>query len=421
VFDDLQIYDSRERFAVGLADAALGAVTWPFRMRRAAGDRPDPRRVLVLRLERIGDLLMVVDGLAALRASLPAARIDLVVGSWNAPLARAMAIADAVETIDAPWLARGARASTWPVMFARARGWRQRRYDLAINLEPDIRTNLLLGMSGASVRVGYSTGGGGSCLTDAAAYDPRVHTRDNAVQLVQRACAGWRDVGRGLSPGLDGGAEAPPDTSRVPRHDVGRPFRDGVGARLSLPDAARARAQALLGCGDGRRFIGVHASGGRAVKQWHLDRFAAVASALAREHGATIVMTGAAADAPLVRAVRQSMASEVPVLDVGGDLDLLTLAAVLERCALFVTGDTGPMHVAAAVDTPTVAIFGPSDPARYRPLTDRHRIVRIDLPCSPCNRIRLPPERCRGHVPDCLDGIGVEDVLAAARELLRGT
>jgi ADP-heptose:LPS heptosyltransferase len=185
-----------------------------------------------------------------------------------------------------------------------------------------------------------------------------------------------------------------------------------------VPDSAHARAHALLGPGDGRRFIGVHASGGRAVKQWHLDRFAAVSTALAREHGATIILTGTAADTPLVQEVRRSLPPDVPVVDVGGNLDLLTLAAVLERCAVFVTGDTGPMHVAAAVDTPTVAIFGPSDPARYRPLTDRHRVVRIDLPCSPCNRIRLPPARCRGHVPDCLDGISVEQVLAAARELL---
>jgi heptosyltransferase II len=409
VFDDLQIYDARERFAVGVADAVMGAAMWPFRVGRAAGVRPDARRVLVLRLERIGDLLMVGDALAWLRASLPAARIDLVVGSWNAPLAQAMAVADTVEMLDAPWLARGAAAATWPGLIARARDWKRRRYDLAINLEPDIRTNLLLGVSAARRRVGYVSGGGGACLTDRTAYDPRAHTRDNAVRLVQIACPGapYEDP--------DGLASIP----TAPLPDVGRPFRAGVGARLSVPDSARERARALLGpAGDDRRVVGVHASGGRAIKQWHLDRFAAVSTALAREHGATIVLTGTAADAPLVQAVRRSMPPDVPVVDVCGDLDLLTLAAVIERCAAFVTGDTGPMHIAAAVGTPTVAIFGPSDPSRYRPLIDRHRVVRIDLPCSPCNRIRLPPERCRGHVPDCLEGVSVEQVLAAVRDLL---
>jgi ADP-heptose:LPS heptosyltransferase len=71
--------------------------------------------------------------------------------------------------------------------------------------------------------------------------------------------------------------------------------------------------------------------------------------------------------------------------------------------------------------TPVVAIFGPSQPARYGPRAARERIVRIDLPCSPCGQVRLPPERCRGHVPDCLDGIGVAEVVAAATALLRGS
>jgi heptosyltransferase I len=108
----------------------------------------------------------------------------------------------------------------------------------------------------------------------------------------------------------------------------------------------------------------------------------------------------------------------VRVLNLCGQADVLDLAAVLEQLSVFVTGDTGPMHLAAAVGTPVVALFGPSVPARYAPRTAASRIVRIDLPCSPCNRIRLPPTRCRGHVPDCLDGISVDHVMAATRGLL---
>jgi ADP-heptose:LPS heptosyltransferase len=140
-----------------------------------------------------------------------------------------------------------------------------------------------------------------------------------------------------------------------------------------------------------------------------------VAVALAREYKAAIVLTGTPSDASLVR---EAIPDDVRVVDLCSGIDLIDLAAVLEQLAVFVTGDTGPMHLAAAVGTPVVAVFGPSDPARYAPLSDKSRIVRIDLPCSPCNRIRLPPERCVGHVPDCLDGISVDRVLAAARELL---
>ena len=93
------------------------------------------------------------------------------------------------------------------------------------------------------------------------------------------------------------------------------------------------------------------------------------------------------------------------------------LAAVLHAAALLLTGDTGPMHLAAAVGTPVLAVFGPSMPWRYGPLVEPHRVVRVDLPCSPCNRIRLPPERCQGHTPDCLAEVHVEAVVAAGRSL----
>jgi len=94
------------------------------------------------------------------------------------------------------------------------------------------------------------------------------------------------------------------------------------------------------------------------------------------------------------------------------------LCAALKCCDALLTNDTGPMHLAAAVGTPVVAVFGPSDPRRYGPLGEGHRVLRVDLPCSPCNQVRLPPARCRGHVPDCMDGIRVETVVAAALELL---
>ncbi len=387
MFDDLQIYDARERWAVGLADAWLRLATAPARMRRAPRLGAPPRRILVLRLERIGDLLMTFGALADLRARVPHAEIDLCVASWNEPLAHAMAVADRIDVLDPPWLARDQPGASWARLRDHARAWRRNRYDLAINLEPDIRSNLLLWWSGAVRRVGYFTGGGGPLLTDPAAYNPALHTHDNARRLIALA--------------------APASADALPT----RP-------RLRVPDAARERASGLLAPAAGAVCVGIHASGGRPVKQWHPGRFAEVATALGREYGATIVLTGAPADAAIVRQVEAGIPAGVRVLNLCGQGDVLGLAAVLERLAVFVTGDTGPMHLAAAVDTPVVALFGPSVPARYAPLTSASRVVRVDLPCSPCNRIRLPPDRCRGHVPDCLDGIGVDAVLAAARELL---
>jgi ADP-heptose:LPS heptosyltransferase len=389
VFDSLQVYDRWERLAVGTADVALRLLTAPLALRRPAVTAAEPARLLVLRLERIGDLLMAFEALMALRRSLPRARITLVVGSWNASLAQAMGVADDIEVLNAPWLARGAAGTSWRDMMGRTRLWRLARFDVANNVEPDIRSNVLLGLSGAPRRIGFFTGGGGPLLTSALAYEPRAHTSANAIRLVHSAV--------GIRPLLD---------------DVGAP------ARLVIPQAQRERASAVLAQAAGRPLIGIHPSGGRPVKQWHPSRFAEVATVLARESRAAIVLTGTNADAPIVAEVRASIPADVQVLDLTGNSDLLELAAVLELLAVFVTGGTGPMHLAAAVGTPVVGVFGPSDQVRYAPRSPGSRVVRIDLPCSPCNRIRLPPERCRGHVPDCLDGISVSMVTAAARDLM---
>ena len=379
----LHIYDPRERAIVRAADAALGlaaAAARPFR--RRAGQGP-PQRILLLRLERIGDLLMAAPAIADVRANAPDAEIDLVVGSWNAALARALPGITRVETVDAAWLAREGTALAVPALLRLARGWRERRYDLAVNFEPDIRSNLMIALAGARRTAGFRSGGGGPLLDLAADYDVRAHTSDNARRLVS----------------LLFGRQAGPAAARL----------------LHIPADADAHAARRLPAA--RPLVGFHASGGRAIKQWEPERFAEVAARLIAERGATVVLTGSAGDRPIVDAVKQRLPANA-VIDLSGDADLLALAAAIARLDLFITGDTGPMHVAAAVGTPIVAVFGPSDPARYAPRGTYDRVVRVDLPCSPCNRIRLPPARCTGHTPDCLALVSAGRVYDAAVSIL---
>jgi ADP-heptose:LPS heptosyltransferase len=380
----LHIYDPRERAVVAAVDrvlAAESAVRRAFRRRRPPAH---PKRILLLRLERIGDLVMALPAIADVRALAPDAEIDLVVGSWNADLAGVISSVTRVETLDAGWLARGDGGDQFLKLVRRAREWRRRRYDLAINFEPDIRSNYLLSQAGAAWTVGYRSGGGGPLLDLALDYDTRSHTTDNATRLVQAAFQG---------------ASQPGD--RGP---------------LALPQRSMDEADRLLR-GAGRPLVGVHPSGGPEIKQWDPARFAAVARRLIEERGATIVLTGSSAERALVRDV-QAQLPEGGVIDVAGEGNLLDVAAVLQQLDLFITGDTGPMHLAAAVGTPVVAVFGPSDPARYAPRGPLDRVVRIDLPCAPCNRIRLPPARCTGHIPDCLAGIDARRVFDAAVAVL---
>lgn len=380
----LQIYDPRERALVSAGDAALtalAALTWPLRRRH----RPAaPARILLLRLERIGDLLMALPAIADVRAAAPDAEIDLVVGSWNADIAQAIRGVSRVLVVDAPWLERDGSGANLQALARTAFGWRRRRYDMAINFEPDVRSNAMLALAGARWTAGYGSAGGGALLDQALEYQPADHTVDNARRLVQAV--------------------------------LGAPANGSGDARLAIPEAQRREASALL-AGRTRPLIAMHVAGGRAVKQWDPERFAAVARDLADRRDATIVLTGGPGDAPLVEAVTRAVRAE-RVVDVSDLASLLLVAAVLERCDLMVTGDTGPMHLAAAVGTPIVAVFGPSDPRRYAPRGPRDRVIRVDQPCAPCNRIRLPPARCTGHMPDCLALVTPDRVFEAAVSIL---
>ncbi|MGE5197988.1 MAG: glycosyltransferase family 9 protein, partial [Rhodospirillaceae bacterium] len=242
----LQIANRRERAAVAAADAVL-RLARVARRRRSRPAADGIRRILVLRLERIGDLLMSLPALRALRDRAPHARIDLVVGSWNEALARQVEGVDAVETMDAPWLARGGGAA-WPALLGQARAWRARRYDLAINLEGDIRSNILLSRAGARWHAGFGMAGGGPLLDDDVLFDPRSHTAVNGVRVVRAAFGEL--PGRQAWPveGLDAAAS-------LPR------------AGLTIPEAARAEADALIGgvpgMTPGRLLVGLHVGAGR--------------------------------------------------------------------------------------------------------------------------------------------------------------
>jgi ADP-heptose:LPS heptosyltransferase len=381
----LQIPDFGERTLVRTADLALAtasSVAKPFRRRTVTAD---PQRILLLRLERIGDLVMALEAIRDVRVLAPTARIDLVVGSWNEAIARALPAVDRVETLDASWLDREGSGNGLAALLRTAWGWRGRRYDLAINFEPDVRSNLIAAATGAARIAGWRSGGGGPALDTALDYDPTEHTADNARRLVRTV------FGR-----------TPPAAER---------------ALIDVPETASAAAAALVRPAVGRPLIGVHVNGGRAIKQWPPQRFAEVAARVADARGAAIVATGAPGDRALLSDFRAALGRRL-VIDGTAAENLITSTALLARLDLLITGDTGPMHLAAAVGTPIVAVFGPSQPARYAPRGPLDRVVRIDLPCSPCNRIRRPPVRCIGRTPDCLAGIDADAVFTAAIDVL---
>ena len=184
MFNYLNIQNRRERWLVGWLDLALEPIAGIRRIREIPRRNTPPSRILLLRLERIGDMLMTIQAIQSIRRRAPEAHIRLVVGSWNANLAELVSEVDRVDIMDAPWLSREGTCSSLRDIAQTTLGWSREKFDLGINFEPDIRTNGLLAASGATRRVGWTTGGGGAFLTDALHYDTNSHATLNTQRLV---------------------------------------------------------------------------------------------------------------------------------------------------------------------------------------------------------------------------------------------
>jgi lipopolysaccharide heptosyltransferase II len=146
------------------------------------------------------------------------------------------------------------------------------------------------------------------------------------------------------------------------------------------------------------------------TKLWRNDRFARLAEHLIKEKGATVVFTGGPADKPVNDAIRAMMT--VPAVNLAGQTSIKMLAALYCRSAMLITTDTGPMHLAAALGTPVVALFGPTAPWRTGPFGEGHRIVRTAAACSPCFKRRCDERQCC-----CMHNITVEMVIDAVDKL----
>ena len=188
--------------------------------------------------------------------------------------------------------------------------------------------------------------------------------------------------------------------------------------RITPPAGATALWQERLGGGPGP-LVGLFPGSNASARRWEADRFAVVGRSLL-EQGARVVVLGAPAEAGLTATVASGHPS---IIDLGGRTDLPGLAAVLSLCDLFITNDTGPMHLAAAVGTTTITLWGSSDPSEVHPLgAGDVRVRGGDLPCAPCKKNVCPRTGPGTFLPqarnECMNLIETRSVLAEAERLL---
>lgn len=335
----------------------------------------DYRRILFIKPSSLGDLVHAMPTLDALRGRFPLATFTWLVKSQWAELVRRMEGVDRVWAIPpglAGWLSQVPRL-------------RAERFDLAVDLQGLFRSGAMAWLAGCRTRVGMSNAREGSrwFYTDLATVGQR---EEHAVE---------RNL---LVAGMLGAA-----VPSVPAF------------RFRLSDEDRTMAAGLLegqGIRTGTRWIAMNVSARWPTKRWPLEYFARTADALHKEGLGRVVLFGGPDEQARAETVKSLMRS--PPADLTGQIRLGLLPALLKTASLLVTNDSGPMHVAAALGTPVVALFGPTSPRKTGPYGRRHRVLVSGIPCSPCFS-----RRCRNEVQlDCLRRLSPEMVLEAVREEL---
>lgn len=356
-----------------------------------------PNNVLVIRPDHLGDLLFLTPALHQLREALPAARITALVGPWGKPVLENHPDVDRVLTCPFPGFTRAVEGPSWQpyhLLWKEARRLRKEHFDLALIMRFDHWWGAWLAAA-ASVptRIGYAIPEVHPFLTHPLPYTGGQHEVRQNLTLTGQAI--------GQAPAPLGWQSHP---LRFP---------------ITLADAEWAAA--LLRSRErqeDRPWIAIHPGAGAVVKQWRPTAWAAAANVLQKRYGARIIITGGPRETRLVQQVTVAMQGQALVLV--GRTTLGQLAALLARCQLVIGPDSGPLHLAVAVGTPTVHLYGPVDWRTFGPWGDpaRHLVVTSDWPCIPCNRLDYAPNEIALH--RCVHDITVAQVLDAVDRVISG-
>jgi len=333
-------------------------------------------RILVIKLRYLGDVLLSTPVLTALRTAFPKARVSMLVN----PGTEAMIATN--PCLDEVLIAERARSPIRQLRFAAA--LRGRRFDLVVDLTDGDRAAILSRLTGAPIRVGLNREG----RWRGRLYTHVVPIREQPIPMIRQHL--------------------------MALEMLGIPVSDGVSPSLrtqASDEAAACAALGAVGIGAGERFVAVHPGARWWFKSWPADRFASLIDHVQAKLGMKVVLLGSVADREIAETILDRVETERRSLI--GRLTLLELAVVLRRAALLVGNDNGPMHMAAAMGTPVIGLFGPADPRIWGPAGQGHAVFYKGIDCRPCF-----PGGCRRGEQNCMRLIAFDEVIPVVERML---
>lgn len=346
------------------------------------------RRVLFIKPDHLGDMLLATPAIRAFKEARPHVEVHVLAGAWAAHILAAYPEIDRVLTIPFPGFDRNDDSQNplapYLQLIRVSRQLRQIGYSSAVILRPDHWWGaMLVHVAGIKERIGYQ-------LEDVTPFLTRAvpHRHEHVIRQNLRLVEHWT--------GIIEDDEVP---YTLPVYEDDRDFVN----------------EYLLRCGvkANQTVICIHPGSGTWVKQWDNSHWAKVADTLADQMDAAIVFTGNHHELPLIGQIQNQMQHKACLT--AGDMNLGQLAALYERAKVVLGCDSGPMHIAAAVHVPTVALFGPADPTEFGTWGDknRHIVLTSHIGCRPCRVLDWGDDDPANH--PCVRDITVAQVLEAAR------
>ncbi len=325
-------------------------------------------RILVIKLSALGDVILSVPSLRALRQRYPQAHLAVLVGR------RARKVVRNCPYVDDAIVCEALTGETRPAFTLRmARLLGREDFDMVVDLQNNRFSHLLGFLSGARIRAGHANGKWSFFLNRRTKSPGPLPPLEHQFRVLSLA---------GVE-ALDKRLELWTDT------------REDEAVRELLESQWLSPSQALVGINPG-------SSPRWPTKQWPVENFARLCDELAKRN-IRVVITGSPDDAPLAEELLR-LTRNKPVNAVGRT-SITELVALVRRCHVFVSSDSAPMHIASSVDVPLVAIFGPTDPKRHLVAPSRYEVFWKEVPCSPCYLRSCPV----GHL--CMNQLGVQEVL----------
>ncbi len=338
-------------------------------------------KVLILKMRYIGDTVLTTPLIRTLKDGLPSARIDIGVNQGSDQILAGHPFIGKLWRFD-PTTNSGRFRSGFDFI----QSIRREKYDLVADLTCNDRTALFSFLSGSPVRIGYRSG---RFLRDRVAYTHtipsglgKIHTVDHHLKIAEFL-----------------------DLPAPDRH----PFLPVLPDRRRTVEAKLARE----GLSPNEPFVIIHPGARRAYKSWPRPCFARLADAIRTRFDIKVVLSGGREDVPMAASIEAAMES-APV-NLAGKMSLADLPALIQKSICLIGNDSAPIHIATAVKTPTISLFGPTRWEDWAPRRDSDRVLAAEYPCRPCGHSR---KRCPLEEAYCMSSISYESVWQAVKGML---